>query len=59
MKLWMQTLLHDWRKILANKEEPFGKYEEPKVRIKIDIEIASKEKERKKMIEDLEAKLRT
>ena len=39
--------------------KPFGKYEEAKSRIIIDIKIASKEKKRKKMIEDLENNLRT
>lgn len=39
--------------------QPFGRYEEEKVRITVNIKIASKEKKRKKMIEDLEAKLGT
>lgn len=36
--------------------EPFGRYEEAKTRIAVDIKIASKEKKMKKIIEDLEAK---
>ena len=44
---------------IDNKVEPFGKYEEANARITINIKISSKEKKRKKMIEDLEAKLCT
>ena len=39
--------------------KPFGKYEEPKERITMNIKIASKQKKKKKIIEDLEAKLDT
>ena len=39
--------------------EPFGKYEEAKARITINIKISSKEKKRKRIIEDLEVKLGT
>ena len=39
--------------------KPFGKYEEAKARITINIKISSKEKKRKIMIEDLEEKLGT
>lgn len=47
---------------LINKEvdakaKTFGKYEEAKARIIVDIKIASTDKKRKKMIEDLEEKL--
>lgn len=39
------------------KDEPFGKYEEERDRITMDIKIACSKKNRNKMIEDLEEKL--
>ena len=39
------------------KVEPFGKYEEAKARITIDVKISSSDKKKKKMIKDLEEKL--
>ena len=41
------------------KEEPFGRYEEKKSRIIVNIKIASKKKKRKKMIKNLEKELGT
>ena len=41
------------------KVESFGKYEEEKARIIVDIKIASTNKKRKKMIKDLDEKLGT
>ena len=39
--------------------EPFGRYEEEKARIYLNIKIASQEKKKKRMIEDIEAKMDT
>ena len=43
---------------IDTKVDSFGKYEEEKARITIDIKIASTNKKRKVMIEDLEGKNR-
>jgi len=44
---------------IDTKAESFGKYEEAKAKITMNIKIASKEKKMKRMIEDLEEKLGT
>ena len=41
------------------KLKPFGKYEEAKEKIIVDIKIAPTDKKRKKVIQDLEEKLGT
>ena len=57
--LLMQKIVALLKEDVENESQYFGKYEEAKKRIVIDIKIDSKEKKRKKMIEYVEAKLGT
>ena len=57
--LLMQNIAALLKEDVENESQYFGKYEEAKERITIDIKIDSKKKKRKKMIEYVEARLGT
>ena len=56
---WTRFVHYLLKEEIEIEDESFGRYEEAKARITMNIKIASKEKKRKRMIEDLEAKLGT